>query len=142
MKSSLRSSPTHVVEPKYNLVGSHHGHLASGRIPIRIYLRPSRSRRNRSTRENPDLHPIELPVAMSYSDMGSSNSARGDLRRSRSSKIETVASNSAIMKSSIRYMILANLLAPHLSRQQYHPSFFLSWGPSDPILPRILFPQS
>lgn len=114
-----------VGDPEKNLVGSNHRHLTPGRIPIGIYLGSSWPPRNWSTWEDSHLNSVVMSNALRYSDMGRSHSARGHLRGSGRHKVEAIASHPTLLQSSIGKMLLPNLVAPNLSRQQYHPAFFL-----------------
>lgn len=62
------------------MVGSDYSDLAPGRVPIRIYLGSSGSSGNGSTGEDSDLDSVVVSDAMSYCNMGSSDSSGRDLR--------------------------------------------------------------
>lgn len=125
MYRSMSYISPNVVESKYNLVWSNHRHLATNAIPIPIYMGAGRLRGDWSTGENSNLNSIVMSRAMCYRDMGRPNSSRCDLRRSRRSKVTSVARHPTILRSSIGYMILASSMAPNMSRQEYHRPFFL-----------------
>lgn len=62
------------------MVGSNDSDLASGRVPIGIYVGSSGSSSNGSTGEDSDLYSVVMSDAMSYGNMSSSDSGGRDLR--------------------------------------------------------------